>query len=41
MGILEHIKDRRQGNLIEIEPDKVHKRELRHLINELLEIAKH
>lgn len=41
MGILEHIKDRRQGNLIEIEPDKVHKRKLCRLINELFEIAKH
>ena len=40
MGILEHIRDC-QGNLIEIEPDKVFKRELSHLINELLEIAKH
>lgn len=39
MGILEHIKDR-QGNLIEIEPDKIHKREVQHLINKLLEIAK-
>ena len=40
MGILGHIKDR-QGNLIEIEPDKVLKRKLRHLINELIEITKH
>ena len=40
MGILEHIKDR-QNNLIEIEPDKMFKRDIHHLISELLKIAKH
>ena len=40
MGILEHIKDR-QNNLIEIEPDKMFKRDLHHLISELFRIAKH
>jgi len=40
IGILEHIKDR-QGNLIEIEPDKTYKEIIKKMINELLEIAKH
>lgn len=40
MGLLEHIQDRR-GNLIEIEQDKTYKQELRGLIDELLNIAKH
>lgn len=39
IGILESIRDR-QGNLIEIEPDKEYKQELRNLINELLKIAR-
>ncbi len=40
IGILEHIQDR-QGNLIEIKPDKAYKEKLKKMINELLEIAKH
>jgi hypothetical protein len=40
LGILEHIKNR-QGNLIEIEQDKVYKEKLKKMINELLEIPKH
>jgi hypothetical protein len=40
IGILEHIKDR-QGNLIEIEPDKANKQELKRIVKELIEIAKH
>lgn len=40
MGIIESIRDH-QGNLIEIEPDKAYKQELKRLINELIEIAKH
>ncbi|MCK4295148.1 MAG: hypothetical protein KAX28_00655 [Candidatus Marinimicrobia bacterium] len=40
IGILEHIQDR-EGNFIEIEPDRAYKEKLKKLINELLEIAKH
>ena len=40
IGILEHIRDR-QGNLIEIEPDRTHKEKLKKMINELLKIARH
>ncbi len=40
MGILEHIQDR-QGNLIEIEPDKANKQELKRIIKELIDIAGH
>lgn len=40
MGIIESIRDH-QGNFIEIEPDKAYKKELKRLINELIEIAKH
>lgn len=40
IGIVEHIQDR-QGNLIEIEPDKANKQELKRIVKELIEIAKH